>query len=307
MELRHIRYFVAAAEEENFHRAAERLCVVTPALSRRIHDLETELGVQLFERQQKRVRLSAMGRAFLDDARRILHDVDQAVSHMRHMAAGEIGTLHIGLNETVIRHVVVTAAFRDFRARYPGVELKLGPIPASNLVEAVLAGRVDAAFIYTRPPGDASLDHLRIETDDFFLALPAGHILARRTELRLADLKDETFLWMDRDSAPGVYDRMIAACSAGGLTPRIVQHVLSENTRLHLVSAGMGLTFVTSAFTATLPESVVTRRIADFSIPLDLELVWKKDAMPAALGRFIDTVKALKASTAEPPRLRSAG
>src|SRR6185369_11515554 len=236
MELRHIRYFVAAAEEENFHRAAERLCVVTPALSRRIHDLEDELGVQLFERQQKRVKLSPMGRVFLEQARRILAEVDRAMAQMRLMGAGEAGSLHIGLNETVVRHALVTSAFREFRTQYPGVELKLGPIPSSKLVEAVLSGHVDAAFIYTRPP-EGPVDYLRIETDDFFLALPSTHPLAARAELRLADLKDEKFLWMERESAPGVYDRMIAACQAGGLTPNIVQQVLSENTRLHLVSA----------------------------------------------------------------------
>jgi DNA-binding transcriptional LysR family regulator len=187
------------------------------------------------------------------------------------------------------------------------VELMLGPIPNTKLVEAVVGGRVDAAFIYTRPEDDAALDYVQIETDDFFLALPAGHALARHAELRLADLKDQGFLWMARDSAPGVYDRMIAACQAGGLTPRIVQHVLSENTRLHLVAAGMGLTFVTSAFTNYLPEAVVARRVLDFSVPLALELVWQKRAESPALRSFIETVKALKGSTSGLTRLRSAG
>src|SRR5437868_4137039 len=129
MELRHIRYFVAAAEEENFHRAAERLSVVPPALSRRIHDLETELGAQLFERQQKRVRLSPLGRAFLEDARRILEEVARAKERVRRMARGEVGTLSVGLNETVVRHGIVSRAFRDFRTACADVELRLGPIP----------------------------------------------------------------------------------------------------------------------------------------------------------------------------------
>ena len=293
MELRHLRYFAVAAEEENFHRAAERLHVTQSALSRRIHDLEVELGVQLFDRSQKRVRLSSVGRAYYEDTTRILKEIEQANARSRRVAKGEVGVLSLALNDTVVRHTIVSKAFHAFRSDYCDVELKLDPMPWPSLVEALAAGSVDAAFTFTRPADSPLFDYIQIATDEFLLALPSTHPLARKPELRLADLTEEPFLWQPREPMPFVYDRLIAACQAGGLTPRIVQHLMSESARLHLVSVGMGFTFVTSSFRNYSVENVLTRPLADLSVPLTLELAWRRDHRPLILDNFIRILKAL--------------
>jgi DNA-binding transcriptional LysR family regulator len=306
MELRHLRYFTIAAEEENFHRAAERLHVTQSALSRRIHDLEVELGVQLFDRSQKRVRLSPVGRAYYEDTTRILKDIEQANARSRRVAKGELGVLSLALNDTVVRHTVVSKAFHAFRSAYPGVELKLDPMPWPSIVDSLTTMSVDAAFTYTRPADNPLFEYIAIATDDFLLALPASHPLAKKADLRLADLTEVPFLWQPREPMPYVHDRLIAACQAGGLTPRIVQHLMSESARLHLVSVGMGFTFVTSSFSNYSVENVVTRGLADFSLPLTLELTWRRDNRPLILDHFIRILEAL-IEPEKPGRMASAG
>ena len=293
MELRHLRYFAVAAEEENFHRAAERLHVTQSALSRRIHDLEVELGVELFERSQKRVRLSAVGRAYFQDIERVLEEIESAGARSRRVAKGELGVLAIALNDTVVRHGVVSKAFHAFRSRYPEVELKLDPMSTRSLADALADRQVDAAFLYTRPMESPLFDSIPITRDGYVVALPSSHPLARRAELRLADLAPEPFLWMPRDPAPDIHDRLIGACQAGGLTPNIVQHLMSEAARLHLVSAGMGCTFVTSSFRNYSVENVVTRPVVDLSVEIALEFAWRRNDRSPVIAHFIGILQDL--------------
>lgn len=307
MELRHLRYFLVAAEEENFNRAAERLRIAQPALSRRIHDLEQELGVPLFERRQKRVRLTSIGRAYYEDVRRIVLDLDRAGARSRRMARGEAGTLSLGVNHTVLRIGIVSSAVQAFYANHPDVELRLDPLKRPHLVDAVLEGHVDAAFLFTRPPDSPLLEHIEISRDEFVLALPKAHPLAARKEVRLADLSGEDFLWLKRENAPTIYDQLVAACAAGSLAPRIVQHITSESTRLHLVSAGMGVTFVTSSFRDYAPDTVMTRTVADFNVPLHLDLAWRRDNRSLLLDHFIDIMKSRVAAGTPGAGAESAG
>lgn len=300
MELRHLRYFIVAAEEENFNRAAERLHLAQPALSRRIHDLEAEMGVLLFERGKQRVRLSTVGRAFFDDIRRVLKDLERACAKSRRMSRGETGVLSLGLNHTVLRHAIASRAVQEFHAKYPDVEVKMDAGKHRYLVDAILDGQVDAAFLYTRPIDDPVFDYVEVVRDAFLLALPKLHPLASRPEIRLADLREEDFLWMKRENAPSRWDQMIAACEAGGLTPRIVQQVTSESSRLHLVAAGMGVTFVTTGFQNYLSESVAIRRVVDFNVTMTLELAWRRDNLSPLLEGFIEIVKQLKALLGPP-------
>ena len=290
MHMRHLRYFVVAAEEENFNRAAERLNLAQPALSRRIRGLENELGIELFERRQKRVHLSTAGKAFFEDAQQILLDVERAAARVRRIARREGGILSIGVNDSALRHDIIAKALRDFHTNFAEVEMRIGPTAPAPLLEAVLSGSVDAAFIYTRPPDSLELSFTEVADDHFVLALPAEHPAARKPRISLSDLKGEEFLWLPRESAPQIYDRLMDACAAGGLVPRLGQSILSESSRLHLVAEGMGLTFVTSAFEGFLPESVITRHVDDFSVALTLELVWRHDNTSPALHDFRKTL-----------------
>src|ERR1700722_3212248 len=149
MELRHLRYFVAIGEEQHYGRAAKSLGIAQPALSRQIQDLEKELGFTLFDRLPRGVKLSAAGRLYLDDARRILQEVEEAKLRAGRVAFGMAGTLRVGFAELFSWHGVVPDSFRRFRRRQPDVELDLQPLRSVETVEAVRSGRLDAGFIFT--------------------------------------------------------------------------------------------------------------------------------------------------------------
>ena len=296
MELRHLRYFVVSAEEENFHRAAARLFVAQTAISRRIKDLETELGVRLFDRNRQRVTLSQAGRIYLTEISRALKEIDHAGEKARLISKGEVSSLTLGFHETAIRGKIVEMAFQDFRSKYPHVELKLDPLLPEPLVDAVLHGRADAALLF----GDCFsaitnvLEVLEVAELEYVLALPRTHTLAKRKKLRLRDLEDVGFVWSRRDTSPTTQDRLIAACNAGGLTPRIVQHAPTENTRMQLVTMGIGVAFVLSSNLEHNSSRLVFRRVEDFYVPMRLYLAWRAENTSSTLQRFADGIRALR-------------
>ncbi len=163
MELRHLRYFVAIGEEENYRRAAQRLNVAQTALSTQIQDLEAELGFKLFDRLPRGVKLSAAGRLFLEDARRILQQVSEAAARAARVARGQSGTLRVGFTENASWRGIVPDSFRRFRERQPDAELQLTPATSLEQIEALRSGRLDAGFVFNMPKTDAELDHGRTE------------------------------------------------------------------------------------------------------------------------------------------------
>jgi DNA-binding transcriptional LysR family regulator len=190
MELRHLRYFVVVGEEQHFGRAADRLRVAQPALSRQIQDLEKELGFVLFERLPRGVRLNAAGKLFLTDARRILQDVEEAKLRAERIAQGKAGTLRIGIATAVSWHGMVVNAFRKFRRQQPDVELELHHLLSVHQVDAILSGRLDAGLMASLTPWNKDLAHLEFAQDRMVLAVPAGHPLVKRKRVRLRDLRD---------------------------------------------------------------------------------------------------------------------
>src|SRR6202035_1462543 len=179
MELRHLRYFVAIGEEENYRRAAQRLNVAQTALSTQIQDLEAELGFKLFDRLPRGVKLSAAGRLFLEDARRILHEVGEAATRAARVARGQSGTLRVGFTENASWRGIVPDSFRRFRERQPDAELQLTPATSLAQIEALRSGRLDAGFVFNMPKTDAELDHIPVAMPHVELAVPKGHALAR--------------------------------------------------------------------------------------------------------------------------------
>src|SRR5216683_1043248 len=230
MELRYLRYFVAIGEEENYRRAAQRLNVAQTALSTQIQDLEAELRFKLFDRLPRGVKLSAAGRLFLEDARRILQQVSEAAARA---ARGQSGTLRVGFTENASWRGIVPDSFRRFRERQPDAELQLTPATSLEQIEALRSGRLDAGFVFNMPKTDAELDHLPVAMQHVELAVPKGHALTRMRSVRLRDLVDASFVWFPRREAPAFYDRLMHECFRGGLkSPRIVQEGLNESTIL---------------------------------------------------------------------------
>src|SRR6202171_6466001 len=198
MELRHMRYFVAAGEEQDFGRGTAPLHIAQPALSRQIQDLEKEIGFLLFDRLPRGVRLSAAGTLFLSDARRILDDVDEARRRAERGALGQAGTLRIGIATAVSWHGSVVSVFREFRRRHPDVELTLHHMVSVHQVEAVVSNRLDAGFAAAVTPWHQELEHQQFALDRMVLAVPKGHPLTRQGSIRLRDLRSVPFVWFHR-------------------------------------------------------------------------------------------------------------
>ena len=294
MELRHLHYFVAVGEEQHYGRAAQRLRVAQPALSRQIQDLEDEIGFKLFDRLPRGVKLAAAGKSFLEDVRRILQQVDEAKTRAGRVARGQAGTLRVGFIESASWHGIVPASFQQFRERQPDAELQLSPSSSLEQVEAIRAGRLDAGFVFNFPRTDRELDQLQVGSHSLVLAAPKGHPLTELKKLRLRDMGDAAFVWFPRWQSPIYYDRLMRECFRRGLkSPRIVQEAVDQATMLSLVSCGLGVGFVSEATRWRCPEGVVLVPVTDLNLPWPSALIWRKQNASPLLARFVADVRML--------------
>jgi DNA-binding transcriptional LysR family regulator len=294
MELRHLRYFVAVGEEQHYGRAAARLHVAQPALSRQIQDLEEELGVALFERLPRGVKLSAAGVSFLDDARRILQEVKEATSRANRVARGQSGTLRVGFTESASWHGVVPDSFRLFRKAQSDAELQLFPSASPDQIEAVRSRRLDAGFVFGMPKSDPDLDQVTVAIHHLVLAVPKGDRLTRIRKLRLRDISNTPFIWFPRRQNPAYYDLLMQACFRGGLkTPQIIQEVGDPATMLSLVSCRLGVAFVSEDTRWRRPTGVSLMQVTDLDLPLTMSLIWRRDNTSPLLAKFAADVQRL--------------
>jgi DNA-binding transcriptional LysR family regulator len=293
MELRHLRYFRAIGREEHFGRAAIALRVAQPALTRQIRDLEAELGVELFERLPRGVRLSDAGRVFLADVEEILAQVDRAVNRAKRLGSGHIGTIRVGLSEIIAAHEFISYGLLTFRESEPGVALDLRSMGSIAQIAAIKDGTLDAGIVYDAhvdERDEEALDQAVIGTGEIMLAVHRNHRLAERESVSMAALADEPALWPERRTAPGYYDRLMAACLETGSMPRIVQECTTNSILLSLVAVGMGVGFVT--VTRPLPSAPNIRLlpITDLDLTFDVLLVWRNRDRSAALQRFVQVM-----------------
>ncbi|MCY3684203.1 MAG: LysR family transcriptional regulator [Gemmatimonadetes bacterium] len=291
MELRHLRYFVVVAEEENIRRAAERLHIVQPALSRQMRQLEEELDCTLFDRLPRGIRLNAAGKEFLASARDILASADAAVAHVRRVAKGEVGRLRIGFRETASWFGIFPRAIQQYRARYPNVGLDLQPMFSTDQFEAIAEGTLDAGFCYTFASLPEGCEALPIRIDEVVLAVPRELNWKKRRNVRLVDLKSEAFVGLSRSHAPSYVDGIMATAYAGGLSPNIVQEAVDEPTLMSLVSAGIGIGFCNSANKGRKPQSVDFIRVVDFEFALTLCFAWNQSNSSTHLKALLSIVK----------------
>jgi len=299
VELRHLRYFVAVGEEEHFGRAAERLHVVQPALTRQVRQLEEELGCALFDRLKWGVRLTEAGKSFLDEARRLLSDLERGVDRTRLVAQGKIGRLRVGFSETATHGgEELPSILRHFRAGWPDVRLELFPSTSISAVDQLRNRELDAAFVYIPPSNPRELGSHTISVERAVLALPQAHPLVTRKRVSLRDLREESFVVPPRTAATLVYDRVRSACHTAGVTFKIVQEVKSYATMLNLVAGGIGLSFVTESAERTKPNGVVLRDVADLRVTAELFAIWRKDNKAPALQKFVEMIRSQFAEAA---------
>ena len=293
MELRHLRYFVAVAEEGHITRAAERLGIQQPPLSQQIRALETEIDVQLFRRKPRGVELTPAGSVLLGEARAILARVGEAVAATRRAARGEAGRIGIGFTSSASFHPFVPRAIRAFRERHPLVELTLEESGTTELVEALRAQAIDAAFVRSPVGESADLTVRPLLDEPMVAALPNGHRLSTDGgPLPLAALAGETFVLYRRPVGPGLHDAIIAACDRAGFSPRIGQEAPRMLSTLSLVAAGLGVTLVPQSMSRLEAASVVYRALdpaAQLLAPLNL--AYRRGEPAAAVRRFVGLVQ----------------
>ena len=294
MELRHLRYFVAVAEELHFHRAAQRLHISQPPLSQQIRALERELGVTLLSRNRRRVALTAAGEGFLDDARSILAAVERASERARRIARGSLGTLAIGFVGSAMFSPKLPQILREFRARHPDVELVLRELPTTVQLAALAAGELDVGVI--RGPVDVTeldgqLELMTIQRERLVAALPADHPLAARRRLRPQDLRGESFVILTRREAPGLYAGLAAAMGEAGGLPDDVLEVAEMQTIISLVAGGFGVSLVPASVGQVDRSGVTFRPIAGPTPTIELEIAWRPAADSPARDEFLSVAR----------------
>lgn len=242
MELRQLRYFVAVAEELNFSRAAQRLHVSQPPLSTQIMNLETELGTRLFERSNRGVTLTAAGAVFYEEVRAALTRLEHGKIRALHAGNGEAGTLSIGFI-SIADYGILPPALKNFRARYPLVDVQLHELTTDAQIRELRASRLDLG-IALGPVTEADLTFDRLLRESLVLAAPSTRHFASQKTVDLRRLAGEQFIVPPRELAPGLHDLIVRVCHDSGFTPRITQHARQMQTVIGLVAADMGVALV---------------------------------------------------------------
>lgn len=290
MELRHLRYFVAVAEEGSVTRAAERLGIQQPPLGLQIRALEDELGVQLFDRQPKRLSLNAAGAVFLDRARQVLAGAEAAVEHVRRFDRGERGRLTVGFTSSASLHHLTPHLMRAFRQAYPLVQLEVEESETYGLILALEQRRIDAAFLHIGTEGFAGLASTVLAQEDMVVAIPSDHPLAQAQApaLTLSMLSGQDLVVYRRPDGPGMFDGIMRAFAAAGVVPRVTDVVHRLIAAINLVAAGRGLTLVPASIQVLHRQAVTYRPLAPGALPpLPLYLAHRRDEGLALVRNFI--------------------
>jgi DNA-binding transcriptional LysR family regulator len=276
MELRHLRYFVVVAEELNVRRAAQRLHLSQPPLSRQIHDLEAELGTKLFSRHNRRLALTPAGECLSKEARQILAQVERAAQRAVTASRGEAGQLTIGFLPP-IGGLFLPQAIREFRERFPKADLTIMDLAPQEQITALIEHRIDLGFVPLQVvERNPELEFEPVREVDLVVGLPPGHRLAKQQRLTLPKLAGESFVLLYRPSSAGGYDWIVELCRKAGFEPRVAKLADSPQGVLELVAAGFGITLVPALF-QRLPSEVVFRPLPSATPKFQLSFARRRD------------------------------
>ena len=300
MELRHLRYFVAVAEELNFSRAAGRMYLSQPALSQQIRKLERELGVALFHRTKNHVALTEAGRVMLEGARRVLVLVEQTAREAREVGGAEGRHLKVGFPEYA-NHTPVADALQTFRRRYPYVDLEEHETftlqETLQQIDKLHKGTLDIGFML-RPEEDGLLEIEHVLEIELVAALPEGHPLAEKDEVNLRELSEERLILFSRRFHPRSYDYVVGCCREAGFEPKVVQRkepqLYSGPTTYRMVASGIGVGIVARPVVSGYRQyDVIFKPLRDPSPSLELVAAWRRDDPSSNLQAFLEVVREL--------------
>jgi len=290
MELRHLRYFIGVAEEENVSRAALKLHVSQPALSRQIRDLEEELGFLLLERSAKSVRLTEAGRVFLTEVRAVLQRVEDAVKTARAIATGS-GELHVGYAPSLTARIL-PPTLRAFQTELPNVRVKLHDFSTEEMLAGLRDGKLQIAFVVRLTP--AMLRGLRFEElarDSICLAVAPKHRLAGRRTVSLAEVAREPLITYSRKDYPDAHENLTAMFAAIKSKPRIAEEHDSVSSLIAAVEAGNGVALAPQSLTCTAGPRLKLIPLSPAPEPLIVGAAWAKGGLTAAAERFLQCAK----------------
>ncbi|MBY3167351.1 LysR family transcriptional regulator [Rhizobium laguerreae] len=261
MELRHLRYFLAVAEEGNFTRAAGKLGIGQPPLSQQIRDLEREVGAALFHRVPHGAELTAAGAAFLGEAKASFAAAEKAKLAAQSANRGETGRLSLGFTASSAFNPVVSTTIRRFRARWPEVQLLLTEMNTLALMQKLERGELDATFMRPSLDDPVGIRLRRLPDEPMVIALPASHLLARRSKLPLAALADEPFILFPRLVGLSLYDDVVLACRRAGFELTVAQEAPQISSVVNLVAADLGVSIVPASISQIKLEGVAYRPV----------------------------------------------
>jgi len=301
MELRHLRYFLAVAEEGNFRRAAERVGIAQPPLSSQIKDLEEELGVQLFRRLSRGAALTDAGEAFLAEVHVIFGHLEYAKKMALRGAAGEFGRLRVGFTGSAAFNEAVPKTIRSFRRAYPKVELLLAELNTVQLLEQLRHRAIDAVFIRPGPKPPEGLTVTPLADDAMMVVLSTGHRLANEYAIPLSALGNESLILHSRALGPDLHDEIIDACRRAGFEPIIGQVAPQITSIANLVAVEMGVSIVPAPLSNVRVPGVVFLPIIGDAPRARLALVTHPDDQSAVTRNFRSQVRATVRAQAEQP------
>lgn len=289
MELRHLRYFLAVAEELHFGKAAEKLHIAQPPLSQQIRQLETMLGFQLFYRTKRNVQLTEAGQVFLEETQQIFQQLEEAIEKGRQTNRGETGRLAVGFVSSAV-YKILPPILRRFRTSVAGVSLELHELTSDRQIQWLQEGKIDIGFV--RPPiAWADFEIAAMFQESLIVALPESHSLCDRDKISLSLLTNESFIIFPRTVAPELYDRIIALCQQANFSPKVVQEAIQMQTIVSLVAADMGIAIVPASIQNLQRTGVIYKPISETTPTSAIAAIWKKNKRSATVDRFVEVVR----------------
>ena len=295
MELRHLRYFVAVGEALSFTKAAEKLHLAQPSLTRQIQDLETEIGVRLLNRNKRQVTLTQEGLSFLSDAKRVLAHSADIVESVQRLNRHETAALNIGYVANLFP-APLPAALAAFQGKFPTVSINLFDMTYGDQFRALEEGKIDLGFVGSKKTiAERGLEFREIGVNKIVVALRKGDALEKATSVKLKELKPMFFVGMSEESYPGYRDWLTATCRQAGFTPKVLQDVHIERMVIQAVGAGLGVALLPHQVEKLPHENVVFRPLVPTVLTQSC-IAWKRENTSTALRAYVEIVKERSAS-----------
>lgn len=291
MELRHLKYFVAVAEELHFGKAAARLKMAQPPLSQQIRQLEEEIGVPLFHRTKRKVELTKEGEVFLEKVYQIFRDLVDAIETVKMVNRGEMGTIAIGFIASAA-YDILPAILQHYRKSYPHVHIHLQQLTTAEQVKALDDGHIDVGILCYPDKREniyLGIDLEVVREERMVIALPKEHPLAGATSsIDLVELANDPFIITGRKANQSHYDIVMHCCYQAGFSPKVIQETQELHTVISLVSSGMGVALVPASFKQLFKKNVTYREIRNNPLTTTTFLAWKSDNRSPIVRAFLE-------------------